>query len=65
MKNLIKTTLTILILASTLSTTNAKSITDECNTGDQCSNLGVMYKKAQALNKMISKQLSFPKRLVI
>ena len=36
MKNLIKITLTTLMLAGLLSTTNAASITDKCNTGVAC-----------------------------
>jgi len=43
MKNLIKRVLTALMLAGLLSTTNAASITDKCNTGVACFNLGTMY----------------------
>ncbi len=59
MKNFIKTTLTILILASTLSTANAKSITDGCNAGRECAVLGAAYFKGTGVKQDYVKAVEF------
>ncbi len=58
-KNFIKTTLTILMLASTLSTANAKSITDKCNTGRECAVLGGAYVEGKGVKQDYVKAVKF------